>query len=76
MFALIRLGDLGIFHTVIRFDKTKTSLYLDDLPLLGRNECPRRNSEMFQNPRVFEVNFIPNNHDHFFEDLANMVTFL
>jgi hypothetical protein len=60
MFAPIRLGDLGIFHTVIRFDKTETSLYLDDLPLLGRNECPRRNSEMFQNPRVFEVNFIPN----------------
>jgi len=60
MFAPIRLVDLGIFHTVIRFDKTETSLYLDDLPLLGRNECPRRNSEMFQNPRVFEVNFIPN----------------
>jgi hypothetical protein len=32
---------------LIRFDKTEMSLYLDDLPLLGRNECPRRNSEMF-----------------------------
>jgi len=63
MFAPIRLGDLGIFHTVIRFDKTEMSLYLDDLPLLGRDECPRCNSEMFQNPRVFEVNFIPNTFD-------------
>jgi hypothetical protein len=46
MFAPIRLGDLGIFHTVTGFDKTETSLYLDDLPLLGRNKCPRCNSEM------------------------------
>jgi hypothetical protein len=52
-------------HTVIRFDKTDMLLYLDDLPLLGSNECPRRNSEMFQNPRVFEVNFIPNNYIYF-----------
>jgi len=28
--------------------------------LLGRNECPRLNSEMFQNPRVLRVNIIPN----------------
>jgi hypothetical protein len=46
MFAPIRLGDLGIFHTVTGFDKTETSLYLDDLPLLGRNKCPRCNFEM------------------------------
>jgi hypothetical protein len=41
MFAPIRLGDLGIFHTVTGFDRTKASLYLDDLLLLGRNKCPR-----------------------------------
>jgi hypothetical protein len=52
MFAPIRLRDLGIFHTVIRFDKTEMSLYLDDLPLLGRNKCPRHNSD----------NFIPNSY--------------
>jgi hypothetical protein len=46
MFASIRLGDLGICHTVIGFDKTEMSLYLDDLPLLGRNKCSRRNPEM------------------------------
>jgi hypothetical protein len=62
MFAPIRLGDLGIFHTVTGFDKTETSLYLVDLPLLSRNKCPRCNSEMFPDydPRVLGINFISN----------------
>jgi hypothetical protein len=48
MFVPIRLGYLKIFHTVTGFDKTETSLYLNDLLLLGRNKCPRCNSEMIQ----------------------------
>jgi hypothetical protein len=47
MFTPIRLGDLRIFHIVTGLDKTETSLYLDDLLLLGRNKCPRCNTEMF-----------------------------
>jgi hypothetical protein len=63
MFAPIRLGDLGIFLTATEFDMTEVSSYLDDLLLLGHNKCPRCNTEMFQDydPRVLEVNFIPNN---------------
>jgi hypothetical protein len=47
MFAPIKLGDLGILYTVTGFDKTETSLYVDNLPLLGRNKCPRCTTEMF-----------------------------
>jgi hypothetical protein len=62
MFAPIILGGLGIFLAVTGFYKTEASLYLTTFSTV-LNKYPRRNTKMFQdqNPRVFEVNFIPNN---------------
>jgi hypothetical protein len=48
MFALIRLGDLGIFRTVAEFGRSKVSSYLDDLLLLSHDECPKCNTEVTQ----------------------------